>query len=454
MRLKSQKQLYFKIQSAYTSQEEELVLMSLRLESLPGYEGILTKVLGDLNPSKGKASGRDGMTAEQVLRALIVKMRKGHSYRELAHATRDSLSVKEFLRLSPFSKGFHYKTLQANIKLLKEETLDLLNSELKTLALNEGIEDGKDIRTDAFNTQANIHYPTDWSLMHDSIRVLTRIMCYAHEDMHVPIDFTNHYRASKKKVFKIHNDKSHKRRRKLNLELIRLTRKTLGYAKKALLVMEDFEGCKTLEEQLDLDSLTADLKHFMPLIENVIDQAYRRIVKGEKVPSIEKIVSIFEEHTDIIHKGSRNIVFGHKNTITTGKSGLILNIDIHDGNPADATLVKAVIEKHEEFYGAVPESAVFDGCYSSNDNREFANKVGIKNVCFSKETDEQTSSSRSIRRKLRNFRAGIEATVSMLMRMFGLTRIMSKGLESFRTTAKAAVVTYNLFILSRIPLKT
>jgi IS5 family transposase len=77
------------------------------------------------------------------------------------------------------------------------------------------------------------------------------------------------------------------------------------------------------------------------------------------------------------------------NTITTGKSGLILDIDIHAGNPADATLVKGVFEKHEQFYGAVPKSAVFDGCYSSNDNREFAERVGIKNVCFSKETDEQ-----------------------------------------------------------------
>jgi hypothetical protein len=104
MRLKSQKQLYFKIQSEYSSQEEGLVLMSLRLESLPGYEGILTKVLEDLNPSECGAGGRDGMTAEQVLRALVVKMRKGYSYRELAHATQDSLSVKDFQALSIFKR--------------------------------------------------------------------------------------------------------------------------------------------------------------------------------------------------------------------------------------------------------------------------------------------------------------------------------------------------------------
>ncbi len=455
MRIRSQRQLYFKIQSEITRPEDELQGMSIRLESLPGYNNILSKVLADLIPSgRSKQTGRSGMTAEQVLKALIVQMRKGYSYRELAHATRDSLSVREFLKIPPFSKGFHYKTLQANIKLIEEETLDLLGAELKSFALFQGIEDGKNIRTDGFNTQVNIHYPTDWSLMHDSIRVLSRIMCYTHEDLQVPIKFVNHYRASKKKTFKIHNDKSHKRRRRLNIELIRLTRRTLGYSRQALLVMENYKSCKTTQEQLYLGSLIADLKRFLPLVENVINQAHRRIVKGEKVSSKEKIVSIFEEHTDIIYKGSRNVIFGHKSTITTGKSGLILDIDIHDGNPADATLVKGVIGRHEQIYGAVPNGAVFDGCYSSNDNRDFAEKVGIQNVCFSKETDELSSCSPSMRKKLRNFRAGIEATVSMLMRMFGLTRVMNKGFRSFRTTVKAAVVTYNLFILSRIPLRT
>lgn len=449
MRLKSQKQLYLKPQSKTLPGSVELKLIEQSLESLPGYGAILDKVSADLNSTNPKGKqGRDGMTCEQVLRALIVKQLNNYSYRKLANAISDSISVMEFLNLSPFDKGFHYKTLQSNIKLIEEDTLDMINSEIKSYAQSCGIEDGEVIRADAFSTESNIHYPTDWGLMNDSIRVLSRTLCRAFEDLNIPVEFTNHYRASKKKLFKINNDKSHKRRRKLNLELIRLTRKTVGYAKRAYPVMEQFD-CRTIEDQLYLDSLIADLKHFIPLVENVISQAHRRIVKEEKVQSDEKIVSIFEEHTDIIFKGDRKVKFGHKNTITTGKSGLVLNIDIHDGNPADSSLVKDVIENHKSFYGDAPNTAVFDGCYSSTENRQFAHAEGIQNICFSKETDEQSSISRSARRKLRFFRAGIEATVSMLMRMFGLTRIVNKGLRSFRATAKAAVVTYNLFILSR-----
>ena len=218
--------------------------------------------------------------------------------------------------------------------------------------------------------------------------------------------------------------------------------------------MEAFKGCKSPGELAHLQGLIADLKHYMPLVERVIDQAHCRIVKGEKVPSDEKLVSIFEEHTDIISKGSREVVFGHKSTSTTGRSGLVLDAQVHDGNPADSTLVEGVIQAHKDFYSAAPRSAVFDGCYSSNDNREFAASEEIQNICFSKETDEESSCTRPIRKRLRNFRAGIEASVSMLKRMFCLTRIMDKGIQSFRTAVKAAVVTYNLFVLSRIALRT
>jgi len=453
MRLRSQKQLYFKSQSSYVPEATQLVAIGELLESLPFYEDILSKVHSDLSGGSKVSSnrGRPGMTAEEVLRALILKMLNNYSYRQLEHTISDSASAREFMKLPAFSPGFKYRTLQSNIKRIKEETLEALNMEIKSYAKAEGIESGTAIRTDAFNTESNIHYPTDWSLMNDSIRVLSRLLCYAVEDLGVPIEFTNHYRASKKKLFKINNDKSHKRRRKLNLELIGLTKKTLSYAEDALVVIKK-HPCAGGEVRLSL--IVADLKHFIPLVEKVISQAHRRIVKGEKVPSSEKIVSIFEEHTDIISKGSRDVVFGHKTTITTGKSGLVLSVDIHDGNPADSTLVKGVLNEHADFYKSMPKSAVFDGCYSSQENRDFAENAGLEEVCFSKETDEQSSISRAKRRKLRNFRSGIEATVSMLMRMFGLRRIMNKGLHSFRATVKAAVVTYNLFILSRIKLVT
>jgi len=455
MRIRSQKQLYFKPQSQETEFSKELAATAKLLESLPEYKEVLEKISEDLNlEKKQNPSGSQGMTAEQVLLASILKSRKTFSYRDLADATNDSICSREFLKIEPGKKGFHFKTLQGNIKLIKEETLDFLNDALKKYSQKEKIEDGKKIRTDGTAIATNIHYPTDSAQMNDGIRVLSRIMTYTYEDLRVPIKFQNHYRASKKKLFQINNTRSKKKRTKLNKELIRLCRKTISYAKESLPVMENFNGGLTVRELLKLDAFIADLKHFIPLSEKVLDIAYRRIVLGEKVTADEKLFSIFEEHTDIIAKGQRDMIFGHKSTITTGRSGLILDIQIHDGNPADATLVKEVFNNHKEFYQTAPESMVLDGCYNSDENREFLINEGVENFTFSKEAENKATCSRAIRKALRFFRAGIEATVSMLKRMFGWTRVMDKGRESFNKALKTGAVAYNLFILSRLSLQT
>jgi len=71
------------------------------------------------------------------------------------------------------------------------------------------------------------------------------------------------------------------------------------------------------------------------------------VIHGEKVPAQEKVVSIFEEHTDIIIKDRRDTFFGHKICLTGGRSNLILDCQIVEGNPADVTLTETMLERQE-----------------------------------------------------------------------------------------------------------
>jgi len=433
----------------------ELKHTSALLESLPEYEELLKRVQNELNPrGKTSKSGRQGMTAEQVMLAMILRSRKNFSYRELSEATHDSLSSREFLKIGVGARGFHYKTLQSNIKQISEKTLDIIHTAIKHYGQSSSVEDGVKTRTDATATETNIHYPTDSSLMHDCIHVLSRILTIMFEIFGVPLQFQNHYRASKKKLFQVNNSRSNKKRRKWNMELIRLCRKTIKYAKVALPLIEERQSSIGIIDGIKFDMLLSELKRIIPLAEQIVAVAHRRIVKGEKVPSSEKIFSIFEEHTDIIVKGQRDIVFGHKGTITTGASGLILDVVVHDGNPSDATVVEDVLKRHQEYYKTAPESMVFDGCYSSDRNRQVLLDAGVANISFSKESEEKSICSKAVRKALRFFRAGIEATVSMLKRMFGWTRVLDKGRSSFDKALKAGAIAYNLFILSRIELKS
>lgn len=453
MRIRSQLQLYFKPQSLSTTVSVELEEASRLLESLPEYREVLNRVYRDLNSAQDSNVGRPGMTAEQVFRAYILKGRHNCSYRKLSEMTDDSISAREFIKIAPFKGGFDFKTLHGNISLISEATIDFINEALKNDSLTRGIEDGNITRTDATTIETNIHHPTDWSLMHDSIRVLSRIMTRLFELHGVPIVFQNHYRASKKKLFKIHNTRSSNKHRKLNMELIRLCSKTVGYAKEALPVIDGHLYTKNVDSFFQYNALIAELRRIIPLAEQVINVAHRRIVLKQHVPSNQKVFSIFEPHTDIIVKGGRKVVFGHKATITTGKSGIITDVIVHDGNPADSTIVPDVLQRHNEFFAAPPKSMVFDGCYYSKENRILLENAGVKQVCFSKEPEEKTTCSKRVRKMLRFFRAGIEASISMLKRMFGWDRVLDKGKEHFQKAIKTGVLVYNLFILSRIKLR-
>jgi len=451
MRIRSQLQQYFKFQSSSSNLSKELEKTSQILESLPDYNELLELVLSDLQAGTVSDSGRKGMTSEQVLRCIIVRQRKGFSYRDLSESTKDSICIREFLKIGPREVGFNFKTIQGNIKRVKEETLDRVNESLKRYAEREGIEDGSMTRTDATAIEADIHHPTDWSLMHDCILVLSRIMTMLLEFYGVPIKFQNHFKASKSKLFQINNCRNEKKKRKLIMQLIRLCEKTVLYANRSLSLLEaDFSRIVD-NPTVKFESLVAEMKRVLPLAETIVDVAHRRIVKKEAVPSSDKIFSIFEPHTDIIIKGCREVIFGHKSTITTGKSGMILDVIVHEGNPADSTIVPEIIERHKKHYKKAPDAMVFDGSYQSNDNRELLQNAGVGTISFTKEKNIPHST--TTEKCLRFFRSGIEASISMLKRMFGWTRVMDEGWHSFVNTLKAGAIAYNLFLLARVKLK-
>ena len=65
----------------------------------------------------------------------------------------------------------------------------------------------------------------------------------------------------------------------------------------------------------------------------------------------EKIFSIHEDHTDILVKGTREAEFGHKVNLTTGKSNIILDVEIVSGNPGDSQLYEGALERVQHIYG-------------------------------------------------------------------------------------------------------
>ena len=156
--------------------------------------------------------------------------------------------------------------------------------------------------------------------------------------------------------------------------------------------------------------------------------------------------------TDVIVKDSRDTYYGQKICLTGGASNLILDCVILEGNPADTELVEQMLDRQQQIYGRYPLKVALDGGFASKDNLLKAKARKIKDVCFAKKRGlEETDMCRSeyVYKKLRCFRAGIEAGISWLKRSFGLTRCTWKGFRSFKSYVLSSVVAANLLTMAR-----
>jgi len=456
MRILQSNQEEFELSRIDHEYARELEGISRILEQAPEIKRIYARIAKELSLAGPTRRGRDGLTVEQVVKIALIRSRFGYTYRELEFVLQDSATIRKFAGLE-YQKPIKKSALNENIRRISEESWRELNECVKKYAKEQGIEDGQRVRGDTTTAETNIHYPTDASLLWDCIRVLVRILTFALQNTGLAFQFSNHRRRAKKQLYKINNTRRKKGKQKIRHEcylvLIRLARFTLNYAKSALEAIAHYQT-RDWDESLAIAYIKGQLEHYIPLTEQVIDQAYRRVVKNENVPAREKIVSIFEPHTDIIEKGSRDTVFGHKVVLTSGKSSMILGLKVLEGNPADSTLVENSIDEHIDSYGRPPLQIVFDGGFSSKKNAAIAKRPGkeIQDILFSKHTgldlDDMVSSLNAVKPLMR-FRAGIEAIISNMKRGFGMKRILEKGFQAFKAVLQSAVVAYNLTLLAR-----
>lgn len=400
----------------------------------------------DLQGDRTGGIGRPGMSAEQILRIVLVKQTNGFSYEELAFHVADSRTYLSFCGYTHPLQVPGRSTIAENVKRISPATWEKINQVLLQYAEDKEVEDGRRVRIDPTVTESTIHHPTDNALLFDGVRTLSRILARARKSFGVP--FKNRLKRAKRRHMEIVNAKRQSQRIKPYKDLLKITRETLRYAEQAVQPLREERGPFAGLAQ----RLADELEHYLPLVPQVVSQTERRVLNGESVPAEQKLVSIFEPHTDIIRKDGRDTHYGHKVTLTGGMSGLMLDWVVEDGNPADSTLFLRMLDRQNDLYGRYPRQAAADGALASKDNLEEAKARGLDDVVFAKKRGlsvEDMASSTWVYRQLRNFRAGIEGMISFLKRVFGLARCTWKGAESFASYVGASIVSANLLLLAR-----
>lgn len=420
----------------------ELARASAILDLLPGAAELVAKDL--VRGTKGSKAGRMGMSGEQVLRAAVLKQMHSWSYADLAFALADSPTFRTFCRIGFVDRAPKKAALAANLKRVRPETFEQINRLVVAKAKDAGVEKGKKVRIDSTVIESNIHDPVDSSLLHDVVRVLTRVLGHGAEFSN-DVRFSDHTKRAKRRMLDIVNARSMARRVPFYRELIQIARRTMQYASHAASI---------LEKVVDLPAwaIADELKHYLALGSKVVDQTERRVLREESVPAQEKIVSIFEPHTDIIVKDQRETLYGHKVFLNVGASGMIIDMLLERGNPADATHAIPMLERHRSVMGSVPEQAAFDAGFTSTANVKAARELGVRDAAFAKKgTIEVFEGVRNPKqhKKLQRFRAGVEGIISFTKRCFGFGRCLWCGYRSFQAYAWVSVLATNLLLLAR-----
>jgi IS5 family transposase len=432
---------------------KELGVFSEILDATPE---MLDRVYNDLIRNRRKDTGRKGMTAEQVLRACVLKQYRSLTYEELAFHLEDSGSFRAFARLE-MGQYPSSSTLQENIKPLSEETWETIHHCLMQYAKKAGIETGRKIRIDSTAIDSDVHDPTDASLLWDGVRIITRWLEEGHTLTPRPdYRYSDHLRVVKKRHLAVVNAKKEEARVAAYRDMTLYAGKVVGYAREAISALQGYKA-NDLDDMLTALNLQAQLKRAVGLLERVISQTERRVFRGEKVPVSEKVVSFFEDHADIIVKSRREVQYGHKVFLSSGKSNLILDCLIERGNPADSEQYIPMLKRHQGIFGYMPRQASADGGFASKKNLADAKELKIKDVAFAKrrslEVLDMVKSS-WVYKRLKNFRAGIEANISTLKRAFGLDRCAWKGWGGFKSYVWSSIFAYNLQVIARLKLES
>ena len=402
-------------------------------------------------------TGRDGLTAEQTLRAYVLKQVKNWDLRELRDRIADGLTLRLFTRFFsapvPRHKAFHRAFCR-----LRPETVRAVNELVVRWAVAQGLEDGRKLRGDTTVVETNIHFPTDSHLLWDGVRVLTRLvgrlqaLCPG-----LAIPFANRTRSARRRMQEIQR-LTPKQRETHQVPkyraLITITTAVLQ-ASRQVVTAALAAPCPDVLTAAQVAALAKEITEYADLTDRVVEQARRRVLHGEMVATEDKIFSIFEPHTDLIKRGKaqRPVEFGHKVLLSESGRGLITEYRVLDGNPTDDRHVAPSLQHHRELFGIPPALSAHDRGFYSLDAIKACQAAGVAVECIpqrgGRKTPERTAheKSRAFRRGQR-FRAGIEGRISVLFRGRGMKRCLLHGRERFEVFVGLAVLANNLLVLA------
>jgi IS5 family transposase len=382
--------------------------------------------------------GRPGTPAGIYLRMMYLKFRWGLSYEEVEREVRERLPWRYFCHLSLMEAVPDATTLIKLNQRFGEERIKGLNQHLLKQLLKTRAIKPRRIRIDSTTLEAHISYPNDVGVIHQAVKTLTRTAASLGNRI------TSHVRAVNRALFswsqtaKAKPKERKEKGRKLLKKVAQLAQDTVEQSRKSLQLASD-QPAKLKEKFLD----QIDLAH------RILSQTEQKLQGHKSIP--QRIVSFHDAEARAICKGKLNkpVEFGRTVQLVQDSSGAIVHYEIHCGNPNDSTQLLSLVRQTKTALGVKPREVAADRGYYSADNVLKLGKAGIHRVGIPKvgrlSAAERTHQQKKWFRQLQRFRCGIEASISMLKRQFGLGRVLARGSQGTTIWTGLAIFAYNLW---------
>ena len=391
MRTTHRRQLSLPVPSVPHKHARVLASMAAILDAMPELE---EQVLSDLTSDGVRSDfGRDGLSAQQVLRLMVLYTMLRTPFEQLEFHLADSPTYRAFCLLGLHDPPPKRASIAGNLSKLRPQTLQALHTHVVRYAVEHKLETVSAVRTDTTSVAAPIRAPLDSALLSDSVRVLERLLKRAQK--WIPTQIPNHRRRVSHRTTALRTPKVSKEdRESLYSDLMDVTK---FYVEAALFAATYLEGINDPKAYF----LSIDLRAFAERALCVVDQ-------------------------------------------TDGKTGLVLAAEVLRGNPADSTLTTGAIEQVQSNSGKTPHDVAMDRGFASKKNVLAVKDLGVQRVDFGEGRGidtEKACGNRRIRRKLRRFRAGAEGLISWLKRSLQMRESRWKGDQGFDAYVWAVIVT-------------
>jgi IS5 family transposase len=404
---------------------------------------------------RSRSRGRPSTPVEVVLRMLVVMRLYGWSYEEAEYFVNDSLVLRQFCRVY-LEKVPDDTVLIRWANTIGPETLQALNDRVVQLARSLKVTRGRKLRVDTTAVETDIHYPTDSGLVGDGVRVVSRLLRRARTMLGeaaagLKEAFRSRVRAVRRlsqQLHRIARRKGDEGRAALKAaygRLVAIGKRAGAQGRRVLAALRgrgDDPGPRRLAGRLE---------EVLPRLKRAVGQAERRVLKDDPVPSAEKLVSVFEPHTQVIprFKAGRPAEFGRKLRLDEAEGGIVTGFRVLEkGGGQDQEHLADALADHRRQFGRPPRLLAADRGMASAENERLAKGAGVEHVALprvGKAPPGRRAEERGRRfRAGYRFRAGIEGRIHALKRDYGLRRCRYRGERGFGRWVGWGIVAHNL----------